>query len=361
MSPARSTGARPPNPGRLATYFHVHLVSDSTGETLNAMAKAVTARFDGVIPIEHIYALVRSEKQMERVLQEVASAPGVVLHTLVDRDLREQLEEGCRRLDMPQIGALDPLVGAMSRYLGAALSTRVGAQHALDHDYFNRIAALDFAMAYDDGQGTLDQLETGCRRMDMPQIAALDPLVGTLSRYLGAALSTRVGAQHALDHDYFNRIAALDYAMAHDDGQGTLEQLEGADVVLCGVSRTSKTPTCIYLAHRGIRAANVPLVPGQEDGERLTKLKNPLVIGLTVSPDRLVQIRRNRIDNLNANPSSAYTDQEAVREETIKARRAFERRGWPTIDVSRRSVEETAAAITNLLSEHRNQKIGTTW
>ena len=231
---------------------------------------------------------------MERVLQEVASAPGVVLHTLVDRDLREQLEEGCRRLDMPQIGALDPLVGAMSRYLGAALSTRIGAQHALDHDYFNRIAALDFAMAY-------------------------------------------------------------------DDGQGSLEQLEGADVVLCGVSRTSKTPTCIYLAHRGIRAANVPLVPGQEDGERLTRLKNPLVIGLTVSPDRLVQIRRNRIDNLNANPSSAYTDQEAVRDETIKARRAFERRGWPTIDVSRRSVEETAAAITNLLSEHRNHKIGTTW
>ena len=286
MSPAR--------PLRLATYFHVHLVSDSTGETLNAMAKAVTARFDGVIPIEHIYALVRSSKQMERVLEEVASAPGVVLHTLVDRDLRDQLEEGCRRLDMPQIGALDPLVGAMSRYLGAALSSRVGAQHALDHDYFNRIAALDFAMAY-------------------------------------------------------------------DDGQGTLEQLEGADVVLCGVSRTSKTPTCIYLAHRGIRAANVPLVPGQEDGERLTKLKNPLVIGLTVSPDRLIQIRRNRIDNLNASQASNYTDQDAVREETIKARRAFERRGWPTIDVTRRSVEETAAAITNLLSEHRNQKIGTTW
>jgi [pyruvate, water dikinase]-phosphate phosphotransferase / [pyruvate, water dikinase] kinase len=288
MSPARPPGTR------LATYFHVHLVSDSTGETLNAMAKAVTARFDGVIPIEHIYALVRSEKQMERVLQEIEAAPGVVLHTLVDRDLREQLEEGCRRLDMPQIGALDPLVGAMSRYLGAALSTRVGAQHALDHEYFNRIAALDFAMAY-------------------------------------------------------------------DDGQGSLEQLEGADVVLCGVSRTSKTPTCIYLAHRGIRAANVPLVPGQEDGERLTKLTKPLVIGLTVSPDRLIQIRRNRIDNLNANQTSNYTDQDAVRDETIKARRAFERRGWPTIDVTRRSVEETAAAITNLLSEHRNHKIGTTW
>ena len=138
----------PSRPHRLATYFHVHLVSDSTGETLNAMAKAVTARFDGVIPIEHIYALVRSAKQMDRVLEEVASAPGVVLHTLVDRDLREQLEEGCRRLDMPQIGALDPLVGAMSRYLGAALSSRVGAQHTLDHDYFNRISALDLSLIH---------------------------------------------------------------------------------------------------------------------------------------------------------------------------------------------------------------------
>ena len=284
MSPLR------PHP-RLATYFHVHLVSDSTGETLNAMAKAVTARFDGVIPIEHIYALVRSEKQMDRVLEEIAAAPGVVLHTLVDRELREQLEEGCRRLDMPQIGALDPLVGALSRYLGAALSKRVGAQHALDHDYFNRIAALDFAIAY-------------------------------------------------------------------DDGQGSVEQLEGADVVLCGVSRTSKTPTCIYLAHRGIRAANVPLVPGQEDGERLTRLSNPLVVGLTVSPDRLIQIRRNRIDNLNANQGSDYTDQDAVRDEIIKARRAFERRGWPVIDVTRRSVEETAASIVNLLSDRRARRLG---
>jgi regulator of PEP synthase PpsR (kinase-PPPase family) len=284
----------PVKTARLATYFHVHLVSDSTGETLNAMAKAVTARFDGVIPIEHIYALVRSSKQMERVLEECGAAPGVVLHTLVDRDLRTQLEEGCRRLDLPQIGALDPLVAA-------------------------------------------------------------------LSRYLGAALSKRVGAQHALDHEYFNRMSALDYAMAHDDGQGTSEQLEGADVVLCGVSRTSKTPTCIYLAHRGIRAANVPLVPGQEDGERLVGLKNPLVVGLTVSPDRLIQIRRNRLDGLNANQSSAYVDHEAVRDETVKARRAFERRGWPTIDVTRRSVEETAAAIINLLSERRTQRMGATW
>jgi len=280
--------------GRLATYFHVHLVSDSTGETLNAMAKAVVARFDGVIPIEHIYALVRSRKHMDRVLEEIAAAPGVVLHTIVDKELRAALEDGCRALDVPQIGALDPLVGALSRYLGAALSTRVGAQHALDHEYFNRISALDFAMA-------------------------------------------------------------------HDDGQGTAEELERADVVLCGVSRTSKTPTCIYLAHRGIRAANVPLIPGQEDGERLVGLRNPLVVGLTLSPDRLVQIRRNRLDALNADRASAYVDHEAVRDETVKARRAFERRAWPVIDVTRRSVEETAAAIVNLLTERRTRRLGSSW
>ena len=286
MSPAR-----PPGASRIATYFHVHLVSDSTGETLNAMAKAVVARFDGVIPIEHIYALVRSERQMEEVLHEVADAPGLVLHTVVDRELRQQLEKGCKKLGIPQIGALDPLVMALSHYLGADVSSRVGAQHALD---------------------------TG----------------------------------------YFNRMSALDYAIAHDDGQGTAAELEEADVVLCGVSRTSKTPTCIYLAHRGIRAANVPLVPGSEDGSRLEALRNPLVIGLTVAPDRLIQIRRNRLDSLNQNQLTDYVDHDAVRAEIIKARRDFERRGWPVIDVTRRSVEETAASIVNLVNARRNRRIG---
>src|SRR5580704_18122824 len=172
---------------RFATYFHIHLVSDSTGETLNAMAKAVCARFEAVLPIEHIYSLVRSARQLERVLREIDGAPGVVLHTIVDKELRAALEQGCRDLDMT------------------------------------------------------------C-------VAALDPLVASLARYLGASISTRVGAQHALDHDYFNRMDALSYAINHDDGQGT-QDLEAADVVLVGVSRTSKTPTSIYLAHRGIRAA----------------------------------------------------------------------------------------------------------
>jgi len=275
---------------RFATYFHVHLVSDSTGETLNAMAKAVVARFDGVIPIEHIYALVRSRKQLERVLQEIEDHPGVVLHTIVDRDLRAELEEGCRRLDMPTIAALDPLVAA-------------------------------------------------------------------LSRYLGATLTSRVGAQHALDNDYFNRIEALNYAIAHDDGQSG-QNLESADVVLVGVSRTSKTPTCIYLAHRGVRAGNVPLVPGQEPPTGLFRLHKPLVVGLTVSPDRLIQIRRNRLLTLKEDRASSYIAADQVRDETIAARRLFEREGWPTIDVTRRSVEETAAAVLNLLNERRTGKLG---
>ena len=274
-------------PTRLATYFHVHLVSDSTGETLNAMARAVCARFNNVLPIEHIYSLVRSQKQLDRTLGEIAEAPGVVLHTIVDQTLRTALERGCQELDMPCIGALDPLVTILSRYLGAPLSTRVGAQYSLDTDYFNRMEALSYALGHDDGQGGPD--------------------------------------------------------------------LARADVVLVGVSRTSKTPTCIYLAHRGVRAANVPLVPSSPLPTALDSLNGVPVVGLTVSPDRLVQLRRNRLRALNEQRDTSYVDSDAVRAETIAARRVFERRGWPVIDVTRRSVEETAAAVINIISGGRGQ------
>jgi len=272
---------------RFATYFHIHLVSDSTGETLNAMARAVCARFTDILPIEHIYALVRSTRQLDRALEEIAGAPGVVMHTIIDANLRAALEEGCRRLEMPCIAALDPVVSAMSRYLGARISTRVGAQHALNNDYFDRIEALDYAIAHDDGQGGQD--------------------------------------------------------------------LTQADVILVGVSRTSKTPTCIYLAHRGVRAANVPLVPGRTPPDELFTLKNTLIVGLMTTPERLIQIRRNRLLSLKESRESDYIDTDAVRQEIISARRLFERQGWPIIDVTRRSVEETAAAIINLLSGGRGQ------
>ena len=180
--------------------------------------------------------------------------------------------------------------------------------------------------------------------------------MSSLSRYLGASLTTRVGVQHTLDHDYFQRIDALDYAMAHDDGQQAPD-LETADVVLVGVSRTSKTPTCIYLAQRGIRAANVPLVPGRTAPERLLQLRKALVVGLIISPDRLVSIRRNRLLNLNEHRESSYVENDAVREEIIRARRLFEKHRWPMIDVTRRSIEETAAAVVNLLNEARSHRL----
>jgi len=280
-------GSRGSSAERFGTYFHIHLVSDSTGETLNAMARAVCARFTDILPIEHIYALVRSARQLERALEEISAAPGVVMHTIIDPALRTVLEGGCHRLEVP------------------------------------------------------------C-------IAVLDPVVSTMARYLGARISTRVGAQHALDNDYFNRMEALNYAIAHDDGAGG-QDLNQADVILVGVSRTSKTPTSIYLAHRGVRAANVPLIPGQGISHALTTVLHKPIVGLLASPDRLLQIRRNRLLALKQDRENDYTDPDTVRAEIIQARRLFERHGWPIIDVTRRSVEETAAQIMNYLSSGRNQ------
>lgn len=276
---------------KIGTYFHVHLVSDSTGETLNALAKAAAARFEGILPIEHIYVLIRSPKQLDRALVEIESFPGIVLHTIVDSELRTNLEIRCRELDIPAIGVLDPMVVAFSRYLGAAVSKRIGAQHNLDNEYFERIEALNYAIAHDDG-----------------------------------ALADR---------------------------------LAQAEVILVGVSRTSKTPTCIYLAHRGIKAANIPLVPGSPLPEEIDNLNEPLIVGLIASPERLISIRKNRLLSLNNDDRpSTYTDTEAVRNEIIAARRFFERKEWPVIDVTRRSIEETSAAIISLLNEKRTGRLG---
>ena len=279
----------PPH-GKVGIYFHVHLVADSTGETLNALAKAAAARFEGILPIEHLYVLIRSEKQLERALEEIEAFPGIVLHTMIDPDLRNSLEQRCRELDIPSIGVLDPMVVAFSRYLGAAVSKKVGAQHNLDNEYFERIEALN-------------------------------------------------------------------YAIAHDDG-ALVDKVKQADVVLVGVSRTSKTPTCIYLAHRGIKAANVPLVPTRDPPPELDDPAIPLIVGLIASPERLISIRKNRLLTLNDDRPSSYTDTEAVREEIIRARRLFERKGWPVIDVTRRSIEETAAAIIALVQERDGEGRG---
>ena len=268
--------------------FHVHLVSDATGETIVAVARACLAQFEQCEPIEHVWSMIRSDRQVQKVVAGIEASPGVVLFTLVDEKIRASLIEACSRLSVPCIAVLDPVLEAFGEFLDTKAGHRPGRQHRLDADYFARIAAMDFAMVHDDGQA--------------------------------------------------------------------IEDLGAADVVLVGVSRSSKTPTCIYLANRGLKAANVPLVPGIGVPQALDALPSfaqggPLVVGLTNDPSALVAVRRNRLRLLNEMRETDYTDPESVRAEVQAARRLFTDRGWPVLETSRRSIEETAAAILSMLQE----------
>ncbi len=269
------------------TRFHLHLVSDSTGETVHSVARACLVQFEEAEADEHIWSMVRTKMQMERVIHGIEANPGVVLFTLVDEGLRAILQEGCRKLQIAAIPVLDPVLAVLASQLGR-------------------------------------------KSRGLP------------------------GQQHLLDSDYFRRIDAMTYALAHDDGQSAWG-LNDADVVLVGVSRTSKTPTCMYLANRGIKAANVPIVPGTPVPQELFALTRPLVVALTNDPERLIQVRRNRLQQLHQEQErpTEYTDSTAVREEVQQARRLFSERHWPVIDVTRRSIEETAAAIMRLLAQRQ--------
>jgi hypothetical protein len=267
------------------------MVSDSTGETLITVARAVAAQYANVTPIEHVYPLVRSQKQLDRVLTEIEESPGIVLFTLLD----------------------DDLVG---------------------------------------------RLERKCSEMNIPSLSIIGPVLQLFQAYLGAETSHRVGAQHVLNAEYFKRIDALNYTMLHDDGQHT-QGLEEADVVLVGVSRTSKTPTSIYLANRGIRTANIPLVPGIPVPPELETLNHPLVVSLHATPERLIQVRQNRLLGLGANnDGDSYIDRDAVTDEVMFARKLSAKHGWAQLDVTRRSIEETAAAIMKLLSDRQRNRNG---
>jgi hypothetical protein len=269
-------------------YFHLHLVSDATGETLITVARAAAAQYARISPVEHLYPLIRTQKQLDRALVEIEEAPGIVLYTLLEEDLVRRLEKKCRELGLPCLSILGPVLQLFQSYLGAETTQRVGAQHVLNAEYFKRIDALNYTMLHDDGQ--------------------------------------------------------------HVDG------LENADVVLVGVSRTSKTPTSIYLANRGVKTGNVPLVPGIAPPPQLSDLKGPLVVGLYASPERIVQIRQNRLLGLQVkHEDDQYIDRQAVTEEVALSRRLCAKHNWPSIDVTRRSIEETAAAVMKLLAERRRQ------
>lgn len=276
--------------GPANVFFHLHLVSDSTGETLQAYAQAVCAQFEEARPIHHIHPLIRAPRQLDRVIQSIEDRPGLVLYTLMKEEMRAELEGACLRLGLPHLSVLDPALAMMARYLGIESSHRTGRQHELDERYFDRIEALNYTLAHDDGQN--------------------------------------VAGFHQ------------------------------ADVVLLGVSRTSKTPTCLYLAHRGYKAANMPLVTGvplAPEIEALDGAGGPLVVGLIASPERIVQVRRNRLLALNERTETDYVDAERVREEMVEARKLFLMKGWPMIDVSRRAIEETAAAIAALAVRRKSE------
>ncbi|WP_306142348.1 pyruvate, water dikinase regulatory protein [Roseibium sp. MMSF_3412] len=269
-------------------YFHLHLVSDSTGETLMTVARAATVQYENVQEIEHVYPLVRSSKQLDRVISEIENAPGIVLYTLVDDEIAKRLEQKCRDLGLPFVNILDPVFAVFQSYLNVTQTHRVGGQHELDAEYFRRMEALN-------------------------------------------------------------------YTMMHDDGQ-VWDDLESADIVLIGISRTSKTPTCIYLANRGIKAANVPLVPGIPLPDHVKSLKGPMIVGLIASVERIQQIRRNRVLSLNSDGyNDTYVDRKEISQEINMTRRLCSENAWPLIDVTRRSVEETAAEIMTLFKNFKSE------
>jgi regulator of PEP synthase PpsR (kinase-PPPase family) len=267
--------------------LHLHLVSDSTGETLETVAKAGLARFEGVEAIKHFWPMVRSEGHLDRVIEEIARRPGLIIYTLVDGGVRDRLEQRCTNLGLPHVSPLDPTIGALSELLG--------------------------------------------------QVAIRRP-----------------GRQHVMDAAYFKRVDAINYTMVHDDGAGA-DDWEEADIVLAGVSRTSKTPTSIYLANRGYKTANIPIVPESPPPPHLFHLQTPMVVGLTTAPDRLVAIRRNRLLTLGQAPETDYVDLSQISSEVAYARRLFADNDVPVIDVTRRSIEETAAAIINLVQSRSDR------
>lgn len=264
---------------------HLHLVSDSTGETVHAMVRAALARFGDVDVTLHHAIFVRNAADVDAAIARMRAHRGFVLYTLADPTLRRKLEAAIAEEGLPSVPALDPLLAALSGFLDMTPADRPGMQHRITHDYFDRIAALDFAIAHDDG-----------------------------------AIGRRI---------------------------------EAADVILTGVSRSSKTPTCIYLAYRGIKAANMPLVPGVEPDPAFfsAMARGVPVVGLTASPSRLSQIRGQRLEALGSTKTTDYAELDKIREEVADARLFFEKHHIPVIDVTRRSIEETAAEVLALLRE----------
>jgi len=277
----------------------LHLVSDATGTTLQALARACLAQFENISPTQKLWPLVRTDRRLDKVIAEIKAHPGPVMYTLVTKPIRRKLQKACEAMDVPCIPVLDPVLRGLSSYLDLDVKRVPGLQHMMDDDYFQRVEALDFVLQFDDGK--------------------------------------------------------------------KLDGLRAADVVLVGVSRTSKTPTSIYLARRGIKAANIPLVPGVDIPPEKLNIPDLLYIGFVASPEHLLQLRRTRLKadeaagdggptGIDYIKSNDYLNPEKIKAELKEARALFSRMGWPIINVSKRSVEETAAEILALYQSFKSQQ-----
>jgi regulator of PEP synthase PpsR (kinase-PPPase family) len=270
--------------------YHLHLVSDSTGETTQKVLAACLAQFEGIEVTQHLWPMVLGKTQLDEAAKGVERNPGPVLFTLVDEKMRMALVKELSVLSVPMISVIDPAIDALGRYFHRRRSGRPGGQYKLNAEYFQRIAAMEFASSHDDGQGAWN--------------------------------------------------------------------LNQADIVLVGVSRTSKTPTSMHLAtHWGLKAANVPIVPGVPMPKQLFEIDGPFVVGLTAASDRLIQVRRNRLLMLKEQQETDYINEDVVKEELKIARRLFGEQGWPVIDVTKRSIEETATAIYTLYNRHLERRL----
>ncbi len=184
-------------------------------------------------------------------------------------------------------------------------------------------------------------------KKNIPCFGVLGDLILNFSKILNEKATHQPSAQHVLDENYYKRIEAIQFTMNHDDGNNTENILE-SDIILIGVSRTSKTPTSIYLANKGLKTSNIPLVNDMSIPNDIVKSKTLCVIGLITEAERLYDIRRNRLNSLKENEASDYTNLEKIRIEVEQSKKIFKKNKWPTIDVTRKSVEETAASIIKI-------------
>jgi regulator of PEP synthase PpsR (kinase-PPPase family) len=265
--------------------INLHLISDSTGETLSSVARAVLSQFEKVESNDFIWSLIRTKPQLDRVLEAIAKKPGIVLYTIMHDDLVEDLRKECYKLQLPCIPVLSHIIAEFSNYLKENIS------HA-------------------------------------------------------------IGRQHLIDNEYFSRVDAISYTITHDDGQSSWDLYE-ADIVIIGVSRTSKSPTSVYLSCRGYKVANIPFVSIETIPTSLFEIKKPLIVGLIINPEKLAQIRQSRLTSIGQEASSNYSEIESIKEEVAESRKLFNRLNCPVIDVTKRSVEETSAKIIQLLQEKK--------